>query len=188
MKDLRTAPDDNAVMVQVRNGDVAKLAILFERHHRVLFNFFARMSGRTEGCDDLVQEVFFRMLKSRHTFDGASPYAPWMYQIARNVFIDNARKRRWDGVAELGPELVSPGPRPDEVLGRAQSAQMLRRALAALPEDKRELLVLSRYQELPYEDIGRIVGCATGTVKVRVFRALRELGRAYSDLTGEKVS
>jgi RNA polymerase sigma factor (sigma-70 family) len=65
---------------------------------------------------------------------------------------------------------------------------MLRRALGELPEDKRELIVLSRFQGLTYEQIGRIVGCETGTVKVRVFRAMKEMGKIFSELQKERAS
>ena len=65
---------------------------------------------------------------------------------------------------------------------------MLYRAMRELPEDKRELIVLSRFQGLTYEQIGQIVGCETGTVKVRVFRAMKEMGKIYTGLAKEKAS
>jgi len=69
-----------------------------------------------------------------------------------------------------------------------QSVALLRRALALLPEDKREVLVLSRFQNLRYEEIGRILDCEPGTVKVRVYRAVRQLEQIYNELAGEKAS
>ena len=71
---------------------------------------------------------------------------------------------------------------------KQQELALLHRALRELPEDKRELIVLSRFQGLTYEQIGQIVGCETGTVKVRVFRAMKEMGRIYDDLEREKAS
>ncbi len=65
---------------------------------------------------------------------------------------------------------------------------LLYRAIRELPDDKRELLVLSRFQGLSYEQIGRIVGCETGAVKVRVFRAMKAVGQIFSDLRKEKAS
>ena len=81
--------------------------------------------------------------------------------------------------------------RQDEIEQRAefgQSVALLRRALALLPEDKREVLVLSRFQNLRYEEIGRILDCEPGTVKVRVYRAVRQLEQIYNELAGEKAS
>ena len=65
---------------------------------------------------------------------------------------------------------------------------MLYRALRQLPEDKRELLVLTRFQGLSHEQIGKVLGCEAGTVKGRVFRAMKEIGRIYEDLLREKAS
>ena len=80
------------------------------------------------------------------------------------------------------------GPSPFETLAKQQDLALLHRAMRELPEDKRELIVLSRFQGLTYEQIGNIVGCETGTVKVRVFRAMKEMGRIFTDLQKEKAS
>lgn len=82
----------------------------------------------------------------------------------------------------------SANPSQFEALAKQQDLATLHRALGRLPEEKRELILLSRFQGLSYEQIGRIVGCETGTVKVRVFRAMKEMGRIYGDLLREKAS
>jgi RNA polymerase sigma-70 factor (ECF subfamily) len=76
----------------------------------------------------------------------------------------------------------------DERLRKEQEMKLLQQALAALPEEKREVLVLSRYQNLKYQEIGQILGCEENAVKLRVFRAVRMLGQIYSGLAGEKAS
>ena len=81
-------------MAEVRDGEVEKLGVLFERHHQPLFNFFVRQTGHREFSDDLVQEVFFRMLKYRHTFQPQNQFRSWMFQVARNVHFDALRKRQ----------------------------------------------------------------------------------------------
>src|SRR5258708_40287137 len=103
-------------MLAVRDGDVERMGVLFDRHHRMLFNFFLRVAGNRGLSEDLVQEVFFRMLKYRHTYQGAANFTAWMYQIARNAHLDHTRKRRleivpdeepaWDDLAstDLDPE------------------------------------------------------------------------------------
>ena len=73
-------------------------------------------------------------------------------------------------------------------LAKQQDLKLLYRALRELPEEKRELIVLSRFQGLTYEQIGQIVGCETGTVKVRVFRAMKEVGKIFLDMRKEKAS
>jgi RNA polymerase sigma-70 factor (ECF subfamily) len=177
-------------MLEVRDGRIAKLASLFERHHRPLFNFFYRLTGNRDQSEDLAQEVFMRILKYRHTYRPKTSFAAWMYQVARNAYHDalakNRPESRWGGAAEdYWPEPASREPRPDDSLQREQEVALVRKALAALPVEKREVLVLSRYQNLKYEQIGQILGCDAGAVKVRVYRALRALGRVFADMAGE---
>lgn len=83
---------DSVLMQQVRDGDLRKLAVLFERHHRALFHFFLRCTGNRELGEDLVQEVYFRILRYRHTYDPKYSFTAWMYQIARNAQMDHFQK------------------------------------------------------------------------------------------------
>lgn len=174
----------------VREGDLRKLAVLFERHHRALFHFFLRCTGNREVSEDLVQEVYFRILRYRHTYDeGRSSFTAWMYQIARNAQMDHFQRRRPEPLPEADEQspsaadrLVSAETPADEAISREQEVALLKRAMDLLPEDKRELLVLSRYQELKYEEIAEILGVEVGTVKVRVFRAVKALGQLYMQL------
>ncbi len=187
-------PADDLLMRKVRDGDVNSLSSLFERHHLRLFQFFARLTGRRDAAEDLVQEVFLRMLKYRQTYGAGTEFRAWMYQIARNTFADSLHRKRAEVVSlsdarQRGEEgLPSAEPAPEERLQRDQESRLLEQALAALAVDKREVLVLSRYEDLRYEDIARILGCEVGTVKVRVYRAMRELSRLYFELAGEKAS
>jgi RNA polymerase sigma-70 factor (ECF subfamily) len=189
-----TAPDQ-ILMNEVRDGDTRKLAVLFERHHKSLFNFFMHLNGDRDLSEDLVQDVFFRMLRYRHTYDSKHAFTSWMYQIARNASVDHARKRKPEVPIESGPgseerntmpEPVSTAPGAEEQLRRTQEVRLLRQALEKLPEEKREILVLSRFQNLKYEEIAAILGCELGTVKVRIYRATRALGQIYFELAGAK--
>jgi RNA polymerase sigma-70 factor (ECF subfamily) len=187
---------DETLMAQVRGGDLRKLALLFERHHRALYNFFVHMTGSRDLSEDLVQEVFFRILRYRHTYDESRPFPAWLYQIARNVKLEGAKKRnrelrvvkpaREDSEVEREP--AAPDPGAEESLRKQQEIGILRRALERLPDEKREVLVLSRFQNMAYDHIAQMLGCEVGAVKVRVYRAVRELGQIYMDLAGEKVS
>jgi len=185
---------DNAVMAQVSAGQVSQLAILFERHHQALFRYFVSMNSAREQAEDLVQDVFFRMLRYRESYDPAQSFTAWMYQIARNAGVDQVRKRRpaevvdIDAVLERRTELVSALPGPEENASHHQDLALLRRAMGQLPDDKREILVLSRFQGMKYEDIAEVLGCEVGTVKVRVYRAIRALEQIYFALEKEKAS
>ena len=180
-------------MAEVSAGQVARLAVLFERYHRALFRYFVSMNGNREQAEDLVQEVFFRMLRYRTSYDPAQSFTAWMYQIARNAGVDQVRKRGRAEVVDIDTfvdraELVSASPGPEESASRGQDLALLRRAMDQLPEDKREILVLSRFQGMKHEDIAEVLGCEVGTVKVRVYRAIRALEQIYFALEKEKVS
>ena len=181
---------DHLLMLKVRDGDVGQLGALFERYHGMLFNFFLRMSGSRSASEDLVQEVFFRMLKYRHTYRDESNFVTWMYKIARHVRFDDLRKKRNEVMLEEEEKAgqVSHYPLPGEKLEKRQEVELLRNALARIAPDRRELLILSRFQLLKYEEIAEILGCQVGAVKVRVFRAVRELRAAFFELVGEKAS
>ncbi len=185
------AQEDHQLMRSVRNGDVAKLATLYDRHQRPLFNFFLRLTSSRPLAEDLVHDVFTRILKYRTSYGEQEHFTPWMYRIARNAHIEQARRRRLEIVApdpEIQREPVSSDPGPEERAEFGQSVAILRRALAKLPEDKREVLVLSRFQNLRYEEIARILDIEVGAVKVRVYRAVRQLEQIYNQLAGEKAS
>ena len=185
---------DNAVMAEVSAGQVARLAVLFERYHRPLFRYFVSMNSNREQAEDLVQEVFFRMLRYRTSYDPSQSFTAWMYQIARNAGVDQVRKRGSTQVVDIDSfvdrraELVSASPGPEESASRGQDLALLRRAMDQLPEDKREILVLSRFQGMKHEDIADVLGCEVGTVKVRVYRAIRALEQIYFALEKEKAS
>jgi RNA polymerase sigma-70 factor (ECF subfamily) len=173
-------------MGAVGSGDLGALAILFERHHRPLFNYFVHVNGNRDLSEDLVQDVFFRMLKYRRTYQPDRPFTSWMYQIARNANADSMGKRKFE--VGLGEKEFATVNAIDENLKRKQELGLLKRAMARLPIEKRELLVLSRFQNLKYEEIASILGCDVGAVKVRVYRAMRALGQIYFELAGEKAS
>jgi len=181
---------DNILMQKVRDGDLAKMAVLFERHHRALFRFFVRLTGNREVSEDLVQDVYLRMLKYRHSYRDGSPFTAWMYQVARNAHLDGAQKHKIEApmMEERMEEPASGDADPGQLLVRKQDLGLLRRALAALPVEKREVLVLSRFQNLKYDQIADILSCDVGTVKVRVYRAIKALSEIFYELAGEKAS
>ena len=169
---------DEELMSQVRGGAGEMLGMLFDRYHAPLFSYFVRLTGDRAVSEDLVQDVFYRILKRRRTYRPGSPFRPWMYQIARNARADVFRRRVEVEFEERMAEPVAPH---DELSDRQQT-ELLHRALLQLPDDKREVLVLSRFQEMKYAEIAQLLGCEVGTIKTRVFRALQELRQALTEL------
>jgi RNA polymerase sigma-70 factor (ECF subfamily) len=172
-------------MLAVRDGDIDQLSLLFERHNKYLFNFFVGMTGDRDRCEDMVQEVFVRMLAYKHTYRDDSRFQTWMFRIARNVRIDSFRKTRREKPLPEDWQLADPTPGPDESLMKNDEIDMLWRALAMLPEEKREVLLLSRFENLEFKEIARILQAKETTVKVRAHRAVKELGELYIKLTEE---
>ncbi len=182
-----TETDEN-LMIAVRGGDLSKLGALFDRHHRKLFDFFVRMTGSRSVADDLVQDVFIRILKYRKTFRDNSLFRAWMFQIARNARLDYYRQHPAE---MLLPEnhangLASRAPLPAQEIESAQNAELLKQAMFRLSSDKREVLILSRYHEMNYEQIAELMSCEVGTIKTRVHRAVRELRDIFQQLSTGK--
>jgi RNA polymerase sigma factor (sigma-70 family) len=174
-------------MRSLQAGDTAQLAVLFERYHLPLFRYLVALSGNRSHSEDLVQDVFFRVLKYAKSYDPAHSFAVWLYQLARNAHFDSHRKRRGE-TANLGDmDFPSAELYPEEVLARKQNIATLRAALKQLPDEKREVLMLSRFHDLRYEEIAHLLKCEVGTVKVRVYRALKELRQVFCELQGERV-
>ena len=172
-------PDED-LMLQVREGVGEMLAVLFDRYQVPLFNFYCRLTADRAASEDLVQDVFFRILKYRHSYRPGTPFRAWMYQIARNARQDYHRKH--PEAIPYEPEM-SPATRSDDPVETEQQNALLQKALLMLPEDKREVLLLSRFQELKHEEIAGLLECEVGTVKVRVHRALRELRAIFEKLS-----
>jgi RNA polymerase sigma-70 factor (ECF subfamily) len=175
--------NDEALMRSVREGDLGKLGALFDRYHGALFDFLNRMTGRRDVAEDLVQEVFLRILKYRATYRDEARFETWVFRIARNARADYFMKR--DTVEPLSDEALQSAdeaPGPEGALEQEREAVRLRCALMSLREDRRELIVLARYQGMKHEAIAELLGVDTGTVKVRIHRALNELREIFMQM------
>jgi len=170
---------DEELMLQVRSGEGNMLGVLFDRYHGPLFNFYARLMGDRTVSEDLVQEVFLRILRYRGTYQPGTPFRPWMYQIARNARMDHYRKTPRHETFK--PDMLPPVA-PHDSAQQEQEGALLHRALMQLSEEKREVLILARFQELKYTEIARLLGCELNTVKTRVHRALQDLRETFREL------
>jgi RNA polymerase sigma factor (sigma-70 family) len=175
---MKVAPDEE-LMLEVRNGAGETLGVLFDRYHAPLYNFYSKLTGDRTLSDDLVQEVFLRILKYRQSYQPGTPFRAWIYQIARNARVDHYRKTPRHITFE--PEMVAPV-MPKDSAQQLEETELLHRALMQMPEEKREILVLSRFQELRYQEIARLLGCELGTVKTRIHRAIQELRQNFKQL------
>ncbi len=175
---MKLAPDED-LMLEVRNGAGETLGVLFDRYHTPLYNFYSKLTGDRTLSEDLVQEVFLRILKYRQSYQPGTPFRAWIYQIARNARVDHYRKTPKHITFE--PEMA-PAVMLKDSAQHSEEAELLHRALMQMPEEKREILILSRFQELRYDEIARLLGCELGTVKTRIHRAIQELRQTFRQL------
>lgn len=169
---------DNELMRKVKDGDFDKMSLLYERHYRQLFGYLFKMTKQKEASEDLVQNVFFRLLKYRKNFNGDGVFRAWMYHVARNVLHDHYQKAKripsnvdlhvFEGRME--EDILA-----DEQIEKKQAVETLIKAMEQLSAENRELLILCRYQDLKHQEIARILNISEGAVKVRVHRAMNEL-------------
>jgi RNA polymerase sigma factor (sigma-70 family) len=171
-------------MVRVKAGDLDPLNVLYERYNRMLFAFFYKTTLDAQVSEDLVHIVFIKIIKYREQFraeEGA--FLSWMFRIAHNANIDHyhSLKHRWKDVGLEEAEAPGGDDPEDDFLKKERSC-LMKEALGRLTEAQREVLILSRYQGLTYEEIAKILKCRSGTVKARVFRAVDKLRHVYRQL------
>ncbi|MDH3648566.1 MAG: RNA polymerase sigma factor [Saprospiraceae bacterium] len=168
---------DNAVMLQVQNGQVDAVSVLFERYKKVLYSFFVHMSHDRMLSEDLVQNVFVRVIRYSKQFKGEGSFRAWMFTIARNVLADHYRKgsRMKFEEANEQVEQIQSDDSPYESLIQDERKQLLHQAIGKLDHDKRELLILVKLQEMKYREVATMLDMNESTVKVKVFRAMKEL-------------
>ena len=175
---------DEKIMQRVKGGDVSELTELFERYHVKLYNFFLKLTFDKAASEDLTQNLFYRVIRYRHSFDrGNGSFKSWIYQIARNIHADYCKDQQKrtdrfrmteDGEAFPGGHLSGhEGTYSEEQFERLESA------MSGLSADQRELLVLSRYHGLKYEEISRIKQISVPAIKVQVHRAIKQLRSLY---------
>lgn len=174
-------------MMKVKQGDLDKLGLLFERYNRPLFSYFYRMCREPQLSEDLVQSVFERMLKYRGTYSGSGAFTTWMFSIARNAHIDHYRKIQRNGETSHFNEeqLESASPEYGDLNEQNSKKLILEKALDLLDEDKREVIILSRYEGLKYQEIAEIQQTTEGAIKVKMFRAMKELKDVVLKLSEE---
>jgi RNA polymerase sigma factor (sigma-70 family) len=169
-------------MLKVKNGDIDKMGLLYERYNRMLFRFLFNMTRQKELSEDMVQNVFLRMLKYPDGFMGFGEFKTWMYHIARNTVYDHFRKvKRTPAHSDLAnlEERIESEQLTDAQIQKEQELKILETAMDKLTDENRELLILCRFQELKYHEIAKILNTTEGAIKVRVHRALNQLKDNY---------
>lgn len=154
------------------------MGILYERHKASLFSYFLRCTNSRVRSEDMVQNVFLKVMKNTHNFNGTGEFRYWLFRIARNSWIDKTKKKEpmlravaLESVHHEGSEQHASGEKDIVEIRKAK----LRKALESLSEEKRDAIILSRYQGMDYKTIAEISDCTESAVKSRVMRGLTEI-------------
>lgn len=176
---------DNALMLKVKSGDLNKMGLLYERHKKRLFGFFYNLNGNAMTSEDLVQNVFVRMLKYKHTYTGDGSFLAWMFSTARNVNNDHFKKNKQSqnqyDIASVEFKLKAED-MSGAISDNKDNISYLKIALQKLPPEKREVLVLSKLKEMKFNQIAEVLGCSEGAAKVKAHRALKDLKKVFHQM------
>lgn len=174
---------DEQLMEAVKDGDLQQASLLFDRYHKRLYNYLVRMTVDRDTAEDLTQNVFVRMIRYRTSYKQGLKFQSWIYQVARNVFADHYQatrneKRSTMDVERFSDELAD----ANDSLRQEDQERLLIRSLAMLNDEQRELLVLTRFQHLKYEEVAQLLNTTVANIKVKVHRAIGKLRENYFEL------
>jgi RNA polymerase sigma-70 factor (ECF subfamily) len=186
------ADGDTELMLQVKAGETESFALLLERYRRPMVAYLARMVNNPAVAEELAQDVFLRVYRSRETYEPAAKFTTWLYRIATNRALNWQRDHRHAQgeysidrpVADQPRRLEVPDPRlsAEQESIREAVAEEVRAAVRDLPERQRLAVLMHKYEELDYNEIAAVLGCSTGAVKSMLFRAYETLRTRLSHL------
>lgn len=185
MPPLRTRTDPE-LMEAVARGDTASLDTLFTRHHGRLFSFLFRWTGDEHTAEDLVQETFLRLLRHPERYRHHGAFLAWLFRVARNLAIDGYRRQHDEASMERETAIADDRPLALDRLTTEEREQQLEGALAALPLAHREVLLLRGVEGLGAREIGEVLNCTEGAVRVRLHRATAALRQVWHARHGDE--
>ena len=184
----RRPPEDEAAqeaerqaIVACQAGDADAFEILYNKYHRGLYGYLLSMLRNPPVAEDLTQDIFVKLFRQIGSYRFQSPFAHWLFRLARNLAIDHLRREKVRFATSLDAENPEGLPLRERLAGKAatpaatalhaEKSETVRQAVAELPEAFRTVVVLREWDDLAYDEIGRRLGLSTGTVKSRLFRA-----------------
>ena len=180
-----TREQEAAVIQAVLDGDINAYELLVKEYEKNVYNLALRMVGNSEDAADMSQEAFIKAYNSLTSFRGDSKFSVWLYRIVSNVCLDYLRSRGRRQTVSLSAEnddgedveidIADETQSPERLLDRRLTRDAVRRGLAALPPEHRQILLLREIQGLSYDEIADALGIEAGTVKSRIFRARKKL-------------
>jgi len=191
------SPSDEALMASFRHGDARAFEVLVSRHRRGLLNFLLRSVGNQSRAEELLQDVFIRVIRAKGRYEQTARFSTWIYTIARNICVDESRRAKFRRTVSLdSPRRGRDGEEGASMLEMTAEAQVgvddaamgptlqarLAAAIDRLPDDQREVFYMRQLSGLSFKEIGEVVGAPENTVKSRMRYALEKLREELADL------
>lgn len=178
--------EDAGLMLKFKSGDNSAFELLLDKYEKPLINFIYRFVGYQADAEDLAQEVFLRIYRSKNIYKPKSKFITWLYKIAVNLCIDYQRKRKIKTVSLAEPvataedEIIREIPdlsenTPDVSAEKKQVSEIIQSALLSLPDNQRIALYLKIYDNKSYQEISEILDCSVSAVESLIFRARHNL-------------
>ena len=184
---------DAAIMLRVAAGDESGFNFLVEKHHRAMIHFLFRMVRNQAVAEELAQEVFLRVYRSRSSYRAEAKFTTWLYRIATNLAVNHARDTRHERAAqnvyldapdeETGstPDVADDEPTVEQHLLRDERMAAIRKHVMALPERQRMAVLMHKYQGMDYRQIGEVLKLSESATKSLLFRAYQTLRDKLKD-------
>ncbi len=184
-RSMGVTPEDSALMLRYKDGDVAAFETLYRRHHDSLYRYLLRLSLNRHTAEDVFQEVWSKIIKARHRYRPTAKFTTFLYRVAHNCFIDYLRKNNRHIVnSVLDPDCSpDPGDQPDLIVEKRFARQRLEAALGTLPDEQRDAFLLHEEAGLNIDTIAQVTGANRETVKSRLRYANKKLKAALAEPT-----
>ena len=180
-------PSDAEIMLRVKAGDQPAFDYLVQKYRRPLVSFMYRMARNPAAAEDLAQEVFLRVYRSRATYEASAKFTTWLYRIATNLAVNHARDTRHERPEvtvsldapdeETGTtfELADDALSAEQTIARRERVLAIRRKVGALPERQRLAVIMHKYQQMDYKQIAEVLKLSESATKSLLFRAYETL-------------
>lgn len=175
---------DAELMLRVKDGDAASFSLLLQKHRSAVIHFLYRMVQNQGVAEELAQEVFLRVYKSRESYEPTAKFTTWLFRIATHLALNSLRdgknqrleERLDDDSSEMPTRQVSDKrPSAEQALVNQVRVDEVRRAVATLPEKQRAAVLMHKYEEMEYSQIAKVLTCSESAVKSLLFRAYETL-------------
>ncbi|MCX6604517.1 MAG: sigma-70 family RNA polymerase sigma factor [Acidobacteria bacterium] len=188
-----TIERDAELMLRVREGDTQSFAVLLEKYRGPVIHFLQRMILNQAVAEELAQEVFLRVYRSRANYEPTAKFTTWLFRIASHLALNHIRDGRYERNQEsldeevregMGRQVASLGPTVEQSLVRESKFVEIRQAIQNLPAKQRAAVLMHKYEEMEYSQIAAALECSESAVKSLLFRAYEGLRAKLAHLAG----